>query len=94
MLRLMQARDWRAADAACRRLNAQHPAFTAGWLAASHIAMALGSAAEALGAIERAVSAEPANPQFLMQRAQCLLALGRRTDALGAADAAGAPVFA
>jgi tetratricopeptide (TPR) repeat protein len=84
----MQARDWRAADAACRRLNAQHPTFAAGWLSASHIAMALSSGAKALEAIDLAVGMEPTNPTILMHRARCLLALHQRIDALAAANAA------
>lgn len=85
---LIQARDWRAADAACRRLNAQYPNFAAGWIAASRIALALGAPANALDAVDRGLRADPANPAFLMHRAQCLLAMGRRRDALDAADAA------
>jgi tetratricopeptide (TPR) repeat protein len=88
VLRLMQARDWRAADVACRRLNAQYPKFAVGWFSASRISMALGAAVNALDTIDQAVGLEPANPQFLMHRAQCCLALGRRGDALRAADMA------
>src|ERR1700749_5032276 len=53
-LRLMQARDWRAA----------------------------------LEAIDRAVVLEPRNASIRTHRAQCLLALGRRAEALDAARAA------
>jgi len=87
VLRLMRAGDWRAADSACQRLTAQYPKFAAGWFAASHIAMALRSAALALEAIDRAMDVEPENIQFLVQRAQCLLALNRRSEALDVADA-------
>jgi tetratricopeptide (TPR) repeat protein len=83
----MQAGDWRAADSACRRLTAQYPKFAAGWFAASHIATALRSAALALDAIDRAMGVEPDNIQFMMHRAQCLLALNRRSEALGVTDA-------
>jgi tetratricopeptide (TPR) repeat protein len=47
----------------------------------------LRSPAAALDAIDRALAVEPANLRFLMRRAQCLLALNRRRDALDAADA-------
>jgi tetratricopeptide (TPR) repeat protein len=87
VLRLMQAHDWRGADQACRRLTAQFPEFPAGWFAASHIATALRSPAAALEAIETAVRAKPADIKYLMRRAQCLLALNRRRDALEVADA-------
>ena len=55
--------------------------------AGDHIATVLRSAATALDAIDRALAKEPANIQFLMRRAQCLLALHQRRDALEAADA-------
>ena len=84
----MQARDWRAAEAACRHLTAQHPEFAAGWFAASQIAMAQRAAPDALDAAERALQIEPTNARFLAHRAQCLLALGRRAEALAAAEAA------
>jgi tetratricopeptide (TPR) repeat protein len=87
VLRLAQAGDWRAADTACRQLTARYQKFAAGWLTASRIAMALSSPANALEAVDRAVSVEPANVHFLLHRAQCLLALNRRRDASEATDA-------
>ena len=42
----------------------------------------------ALEAIDRAVELEPGNPSFRIHRAQCLLAIGRRAEALDAAQAA------
>jgi tetratricopeptide (TPR) repeat protein len=86
VLRLMQAGEWRAADSACERLTAEYPGFAAGWFAASHIAMAKRSADTALTAIDRAIGLEPDNINFLMHRAQCLLALNRRSDALEATE--------
>ena len=88
VLRLMQARDWRGADAACRHLNAAFPEFAAAWFAASHIALAQGAAAPALDAIDKAAALEPKNSTFRLHRATCLLALHRRREALDAADAA------
>ena len=87
VLRLMQAGDWRTADATCERLTVQYPNFAAGWFAASHIAMALRSPANSLAAIDRALAVEPLNAGFLTHRAQCLLALNRRQDALNMTDA-------
>jgi tetratricopeptide (TPR) repeat protein len=55
--------------------------------ARNHIATALRSPAAALDAIDRALTIEPVNIQFLMRRAQCLLALNKRRHALDAADA-------
>lgn len=98
VLRLIQAKDWRAAEQASSRLNAQFPEFTAGWYAASRIALMLGKASEALTRIDRAVSIDPNNPHGLIQRAQCLLALGRLAEACDSAavaqrNAGGDPVL-
>lgn len=44
--------------------------------------------ADALRSVDRALELEPANPAFLLHRAECLAALGRRREALDAAAAA------
>src|ERR1700723_1392976 len=44
--------------------------------------------AGALARIDRALAADARDAQFLMYRAQCLMALGRRPDAFAAAQAA------
>jgi tetratricopeptide (TPR) repeat protein len=87
VLRLMKAGDWRTADMACRSLTDQYPNFAAGWFAASHIAAALRAPADALEAIDRALRLEPLNVKFLTHRAQCLLGLDRRQEALDVANA-------
>jgi tetratricopeptide (TPR) repeat protein len=87
--RLMQAREWHAAQSACGGLNARYPTFAAGWMAASQIALARKVPAEALDAIGHALALEPENPRYLIHRAQCLLALGRTGEALASAEAAG-----
>jgi len=88
VVRLLKARDWRAAQGACARLNARYPQFAAGWFTASQIAMAHKAPPRALEAIDRALALEPANANFHIHRGQCLLALGRRSEALREADAA------
>ena len=88
VLRLMQTRDWPAAEQASSRLNAQFPEFAAGWYAASRIALMLGNVGDALSRIERAVSIDPNNPHAHIQRAHCLLALGRRPEACESATIA------
>jgi len=88
VLRLIQAQDWRAAGDACQRLTSRHPEFSAGWLACGRIAMARMDLSSALVAFDRAVELEPLNPSFRLHRAQCLLALGRRAEALDAAQSA------
>jgi tetratricopeptide (TPR) repeat protein len=84
----MRTGDWRAAELACQRLTTQYPRFADGWFAASHIAMALRSNAMALDAIDRAMRIEPANLNYVLHRAQCLLVLHRPREALAEADAA------
>jgi len=88
VVRLMQAREWHAAQSACRRLTARHPSFAPAWFAASRIALAMRLPREALEAADRAVEIEPANLGFLLLRGQCLMALGRRAEVLAATDAA------
>jgi tetratricopeptide (TPR) repeat protein len=88
VLRLIQAQDWRAAGDACRRLTSRHPGFAGGWFAGGRIAMALKDPSSALDAFDRAVELEPENPSFQLHRAQCLFALGRRAEALDAAQSA------
>jgi tetratricopeptide (TPR) repeat protein len=88
IVRLIRVRDWRAAEAACARFNRAHPRIAAGWHAASQVAMALHRPSEAAGRNEQALRIEPRNPKFLVQRAQCLLALGQAAAACAAAAAA------
>jgi len=87
-MRLIRARDWRAAEAACASFNRAYPQIAAGWHAASHVAMRLGRASEAAARNEQALELEPHNPTFLLRRAECLLALGQAAAAIEAAAAA------
>jgi tetratricopeptide (TPR) repeat protein len=88
VLRLIKVQDWRAARAACERLTVQHPRFADGWFAAGRIALALKDPAAALRAFDQALQIAPTNPFAHLQRAQCLLGLGQRGEALKAAQAA------
>jgi len=87
-MRLIRARDWRTAEAACARFNREHPLIAAGWHAASQVAMGLGRVSEAAARNAQALSMEPENPRFQVQRAACLLAQGDVPAALEAAAAA------
>ncbi len=86
--RLMRAGDWTAARDRCQRLNVRAPRVPDAWLAASQAAVALKDAPAALAAIDRAIEIDPTRFRYALQRAQCLLALGRRTQALGATETA------
>ena len=54
----------------------EYPDFAAGWHAASHVAQAVRRPGPALIAIERALTLEPANIDWQLHRASCLLICG------------------
>lgn len=78
---LMQKADPGDAIWACDRLNRDHPAFVPGWNLASQLALRIGDPNAALRAASRALSIEPDQPEWLLQKAKCLLVLGRREEA-------------
>lgn len=86
--RHMRERNWSAAALACSRLNRDYPRYATGWHSASLVALALERVAEALHCIERALTLEPRNARYLLQRAHCLVALGRLMEARSTATAA------
>ena len=75
-----------AAAAACR---AAWPKESAGWLLGSFAALCNGQAELALELIEECLMRAPHNVQFILQRAECLSALGRRSEAVAAAASVG-----
>jgi tetratricopeptide (TPR) repeat protein len=76
-----------AAAAACR---AAWPSATAGWLLGSFAALCDGKAGVALELVDECLARDPGNIQFLLQRAECLMALGRKAEAVACAVAVGA----
>ena len=78
---LMRKADPTDAVWACDKLNRDHPTFVPGWNLASQLALRIGDPDAALRAISRALHVEPDLPEWLLQQARCLLALGRREDA-------------
>jgi tetratricopeptide (TPR) repeat protein len=74
-----------AVAASCR---AAWPAHAAGWVLGSITALLADDKATALALVEEFLRADPGNVQCLVQKAECLLALGRRNQALAAADEA------
>ena len=88
VLRLLSRQDLAGAAAACRALNAAHPAYAPGWVTAGTIALKLGNAREALERLERAQSLAGLDAQSLLHKAFCLQALQRMPEAIAAADAA------
>jgi tetratricopeptide (TPR) repeat protein len=67
-----------AAAAACR---VAWPSSGTGWLLGSFAALCDGNAAEALTLVEHGLAVDPGDLQCLLQRVECLIALGRGTDA-------------
>ncbi|MGH8290004.1 MAG: tetratricopeptide repeat-containing sulfotransferase family protein [Steroidobacteraceae bacterium] len=80
--------DLVAASSAARACRGAWPSAPAGWLLGSIIALLAGDPLTALRLIEESLATWPDNVQCLLQRAECLLALGERSAALSAAQAA------
>jgi tetratricopeptide (TPR) repeat protein len=76
-----------AAAAGCR---ASWPADPAGWLLGSVAALLADDKERALALIDERLRLDAHDVQCLLQKAECLLALGRRVDSLEAADRAAA----
>lgn len=87
-LRLARHGSFRAAGDLCRVLNTQYPQFGPGWRTASSIALQLGDPATALTLIERALALSSTDGRCLLQKAHCLRALRRHTEALASANTA------
>lgn len=85
----MARRDWDAAAAAAAGCRAAWPADSAGWLLGSIVALFADEKELALALVEEGLATDAKNVQCLLQKAECLLALGRRAEALANADEAG-----
>jgi tetratricopeptide (TPR) repeat protein len=81
-------RDLAGAGQAAAQCRAVCPSDRTGWLFGSIAALLEDKKEAALALIEERLATDPLDPQCLLQRAECLLALGARADALAAADAA------
>lgn len=71
----IEQKRFKEAAVSCARLNREYPSFASGWHTMSYIAIRSNNAAIALDAIERAVALEPGNAEWMLQKANCLLAL-------------------
>src|ERR1700733_13283833 len=78
--------DWAAAAAAAAGLRQAWPGDSAGWLLGSIAALFADNKDRALKLMEETLATDPDNFACLLQKAECLLALGRLVDALSAAD--------
>jgi tetratricopeptide (TPR) repeat protein len=88
--RRMARRDFAGAAATAADCRAAWPSDKTGWLLGSFAALLADRRQTALELIEECLAANPNDVQCLLQKAECLLALGRRGDAVAAADAAAA----
>ena len=82
--------DWAGAAAAAARCRLAWPADATGWLLGSIAALMTDQKERALALVEERLAGDSANVQCLLQKAECLMALGNRAQALTAADAAAA----
>jgi tetratricopeptide (TPR) repeat protein len=82
--------DFAAASAAAAQCRTDWPEAAAGWLLGSFAALFGQRKEEALALVEQFLAAHPGHFECLLQRTECLFALGRRADALAAAAAAAA----
>jgi tetratricopeptide (TPR) repeat protein len=73
---LIDAGQMRDAAESCDQLNQQFPEYEPGWYTASHLAMLVKESMVALRAIDRALQLSPGKPEWLVQRIECLGALG------------------
>lgn len=85
---LMTRGDWPAAADAAAECRSAWPAAPTGWLLGSYIALILDDKQGALAHVDAYLKSNPHHIQCLLQKAECLLALGHRSDALTTADAA------
>lgn len=77
-----------AAAAAAARCRQAWPADRTGWLFGSIAALLADDSPLALALIEAPAASDPGDLECLLQKAECLLALGRRAEALALVDAA------
>ncbi|MBS0394061.1 MAG: sulfotransferase, partial [Proteobacteria bacterium] len=84
----MEARDWARAAEAAAACRGHWPADPAGWLLGSFVALLSDRPEQALALADGGIAACPGDLACLIQRAECLLVLGRRAEAIAAADAA------
>lgn len=71
----------REAAACAQELNRRFPQYVEGWYSSSQLALKLGNPAAALKTCEQALQLQPGHPAARLQRALCLLRLGREEEA-------------
>ncbi len=87
-LRLARNDSLRAAADVCRALTTRYPQFASGWRTASSVALQAADPSAAFALIERALALAPHDGRALLQKAQCLMALHRQSEAIDVANRA------
>ncbi len=82
----MGRRDWGGAADTAAGCRAAWPAASAGWLLGSIAALLADKKETALALVEARLATDPGDVQCLLQKAECLVALGRRAEALSSAN--------
>ena len=88
----MARRDGRATAALVGEMTTSHPDFAPGWLTASIFRLDTGQSRSALEACRTGIRLAPEDGALRVQLVRCLTALGARSEALAAADAAEARI--
>ena len=81
----MARRDWNAAADSAAACRSAWPSEPAGWLLGSIAALFADQKETALALVEERLTTDAKDVQCLLQKAECLLALGRRAEALSSA---------
>src|ERR1700683_3372597 len=84
----MSRGDFAGAAAAAAGCRAAWPSDSAGWLLGSIAALHADQKETALALVEERLAIDPKDVQCALQKAECLLALGRRAESLQAPDSA------
>jgi len=84
----LQRADFIGAQLAAAGCRAAWPSAQTGWVLGSIAALCTEESQTALALIDECLAAHPGDVRCLLQRAECLMALGRRADALEAVSSA------
>jgi len=80
--------EWASASEAAAACREAWPLSNAGWLLGSFVALAAGEKDQALRLVDERLAIDPTDLRCLLQRAESLLALARKDEALAAAETA------
>lgn len=79
--RLMSERNFQAAGRLCEQVTTQFPDLDQGWVAAAEFFLRVNKPSRALELLRNAVRLDPANSNWTLMHARCLLECGKTADA-------------